>query len=160
MKWLWLVVLLLPLAAVQAAGPAQTSPVVDAVEQLPRALQDRYDNLLAELRCVVCQNETLKASQAPLAADLRAEVRQMMLSGKSNTQIKHYLVARYGEFVLYRPRFEVKTWALWLGPGIILLLAITMVLRLLRRRRVPVAPPDTKALAHALARSQPRDPPA
>ncbi len=83
--------------------------------------QARYEALIEELRCLVCQNESLAESNADLAADLRAEVAGQILAGRSNAQIIEYLTARYGDFVRYRPPFKPLTWALWLGPLALLL---------------------------------------
>ncbi len=80
------------------------------------ALDTRLKKLESELRCLVCQNQTLADSNADLAADLRKEVRELALSGKTNDQIKQYLVARYGDFVLYKPPVKPVTWLLWFGP--------------------------------------------
>ncbi len=97
----------------------------------------RYEGLLDELRCMVCQNQTLAESNAPLAEDLRREVRAQVAQGKSDAEIKRYLTARYGDFVLYRPPFKPRTWLLWLGPAGLLLLALFIGWRVLR------APPGT-----------------
>ncbi|MGE5667550.1 MAG: cytochrome c-type biogenesis protein [Betaproteobacteria bacterium] len=88
----------------------QTSAVADL------ALDTRLKKLESELRCLVCQNQTLADSNADLAADLRKEVRELAMSGKTNDQIKEYLVARYGDFVLYKPPVKPVTWLLWFGP--------------------------------------------
>lgn len=90
--------------------------------------QDRFDQLTQELRCLVCQNQNLADSDAPLAHDLRREVHEMLQSGQSNEQIKQFLVARYGDFVLYRPPVQQNTYLLWLGP-LILLLGGALVVR-------------------------------
>ena len=90
--------------------------------------QDRFDKLTQELRCLVCQNQNLADSDAPLAHDLRREVHEMLQSGQSNEQIKQFLVARYGDFVLYRPPVQQNTWLLWLAP-LILLLGGALVVR-------------------------------
>lgn len=90
--------------------------------------QARFDELTQELRCLVCQNQNLADSDAPLAHDLRREVHEMMLSGQSNEQIKQFLVERYGDFVLYRPPVQENTYVLWLAP-LILLLVGALVLR-------------------------------
>jgi cytochrome c-type biogenesis protein CcmH len=90
--------------------------------------QDRFDKLTLELRCLVCQNQNLADSDAPLAHDLRREVHEMLQTGKSNEEIKQFLVARYGDFVLYRPPVQKNTYLLWLAP-LIMLLAGAWVLR-------------------------------
>ena len=101
------------------------------------ALATRYETLLDELRCMVCQNQTLQDSHAELAQDLRDEVRRLLEDGASDVQIRDYLVARYGDFVLYRPPLKSSTWLLWLGPFVLLVLALTVVVKL-SRRRAPV----------------------
>src|SRR5437016_11809665 len=78
--------------------------------------EGRLKRLESELRCLVCQNQTLAESNAPLAEDLRREVRALASSGKSDVEIKQYLVARYGDFVLYKPPVQRNTWLLWVGP--------------------------------------------
>ena len=84
-------------------------------------LDARLKKLETELRCLVCQNQTLADSNADLADDLRREVRELALSGKSDEEIKSYLVARYGDFVLYNPPVKAVTWLLWFGPFVMLL---------------------------------------
>lgn len=108
---------------------------VDAEPPLPDpALQARYEALIREVRCLVCQNETIADSGAPLAADLRREIREMFIKGQSDDQIKAFLVARYGDFVLYRPRVEPKTWVLWAAPGVLVLIGLAVFARVLRVR--------------------------
>lgn len=98
--------------------------------------------LAEELRCLVCQNQTLADSQADLAADLRQEIRELMMKGESDEQIKRYLVARYGDFVLYRPPVKAVTWLLWFGPGVLLVggLAVLYAVVLRRRRQASAEP--------------------
>lgn len=90
--------------------------------------QDRFDQLTQELRCLVCQNQNLADSDAPLAHDLRREVHKMLLGGQSDEQIKQFLVERYGDFVLYRPPVQQNTYVLWLAP-LVLFLVGGLVLR-------------------------------
>jgi cytochrome c-type biogenesis protein CcmH len=98
--------------------------------------------LAEELRCLVCQNQTLADSHADLAADLRQEIRELMKKGQSDEQIKSYLAARYGDFVFYRPPLKSVTWLLWFGPGVLLVGGLaTLYLVLLRRRRLAAAEP-------------------
>ena len=104
------------LVLLTSAAQAQQEPLVfDDPEQ-----EDRYNQLTVELRCLVCQNQNLADSDAPLAQDLRKEIYDMMQTGQSNEQIKTFLVDRYGDFVLYRPAIGGNTLALWLLPGILL----------------------------------------
>lgn len=95
-----------------------------------QAVEDRLAGLATELRCLVCQNESLASSRAPLAEDLRREVRAQIRAGKSDQEVIHYLTDRYGDFVTYRPPFKGKTLLLWLGP----LLLLTLGFFALRRR--------------------------
>jgi cytochrome c-type biogenesis protein CcmH len=94
----------------------------------------RYEALLAQLRCLVCQNQSLADSNADLAQDLRQDVYHMMQSGDSDEKIIGFLVARYGDFVLYRPRVKPVTYLLWFGPAILLLIGAFIVVRFIRRR--------------------------
>jgi cytochrome c-type biogenesis protein CcmH len=98
------------------------------------ALDARLKALETDLRCLVCQNQTLAESNAPLAEDLRKEVRGLALAGKSDDEIRAYLVARYGDFVLYKPPFEPATYLLWLGPFVLLAAGALIWWMLLRRR--------------------------
>jgi cytochrome c-type biogenesis protein CcmH len=100
-------------------------------------LERRAQALEKELRCLVCQNQTLAESNAPLAVDLRNEVRAQLAQGKSDREVTDWLVARYGDFVLYRPPLKSNTVLLWAGPFIFLLGGFYALARLLRRRRVP-----------------------
>jgi cytochrome c-type biogenesis protein CcmH len=108
-----------------------------AVAQAPRdaALEARLKTLSEELRCLVCQNQTLADSTAPLAEDLRREVRELAQQGKTDAEIKEYLTARYGDFVLYKPPVKPTTWILWFGPFAFLLGGGLLWFVVLRRRR-------------------------
>jgi cytochrome c-type biogenesis protein CcmH len=97
-------------------------------------LQARYEKLVAEVRCVTCQNQNIKDSNAFIASDLRREIRRMIGEGQSNEEIKDFLVARYGDFVLYRPRFEGKTLALWIAPFLLVLFGGFALVRVVRHR--------------------------
>jgi len=110
----------------------------DDAEQL-----ERYKQLIYELRCLVCQNQNLADSNAELARDLRREVHRMILEGKSNEDVIDFMVARYGDFVLYRPLLKAKTVLLWSGPFVLGLGALVLLLMHLRRRgseRAPATP--------------------
>ena len=115
-------------------------------------LEERLMTLAAELRCLVCQNQTLAESNAELAADLRNEIREQMRRGASDKDVIDYLVARYGDFVLYRPPLKSSTLLLWSGPGLLLLAGIGFLARTLVRRRARGAPPALSADAQARAR--------
>ncbi|BFI95730.1 MAG: cytochrome c-type biogenesis protein CcmH [Rhodanobacter sp.] len=110
-----------------------------AIEPLPfkdRAQEVRFQNLTKQLRCLVCQNENLADSNADLARDLRLEVFQLMQQGRTDAQIKQYLVDRYSDFVLYDPPLQPDTWLLWFGPLAILLAGGVVVAVTVRKRRV------------------------
>ena len=96
--------------------------------------QQRYQHLIEELRCLVCQNQNLADSHADLAQDLRQEVYAMVAGGKSNEEIIGFLTARYGDFVLYRPPVKESTWLLWFAPFLLLLIGVIVVLRFARAR--------------------------
>ena len=100
------------------------------------ALEQRLMRLSTELRCLVCQNETLADSRADLAIDLRNQIREQMQAGKSDEDIKVWLTQRYGDFVLYRPPVKTSTWVLWFGPFALLVVAAAAMFIYLRRRRV------------------------
>ena len=110
------------------AQPMAQNPQVEA----------RLVVIAEELRCLVCQNESLASSHAELAEDLRREVRKLIQQGMTDAQIKSYLVERYGDFVLYRPPVKPLTWPLWFGPFALLLLAVWGLLRYLRQRKALV----------------------
>ena len=97
-------------------------------------LQARYETIIDEVRCLKCQNQTIKDSNAFLAADLRREIRRMLTEGKTDAEIYDFLVTRYGEFALYRPRMSGKTLILWLAPGLLLLGGGFVLVNILRRR--------------------------
>lgn len=98
------------------------------------ALEAAYQGLINEVRCLVCQNQTIADSNAPLAADLRREIRQMMGEGASRAEVIEFLVARYGDFVLYRPPFQSTTWALWGAPVFLLAVGAVVFVRIVRVR--------------------------
>ena len=100
------------------------------------ALERRVTNLSHELRCLVCQNQTLADSNAPLAIDLRNQIREQLAAGKSERDVLDFMVARYGDFVLYRPPLKATTLLLWIGPFVFLVVALTLLARYLRRRRI------------------------
>ena len=110
-----------------------------AAAQEDPALEKRVHDLSSELRCLVCQNQTLADSSAPLAVDLRNQVREQLKSGKSERDVIDFLVARYGDFVLYRPPLQANTVLLWLGPFLLLVAGLALLVWRLRRRRVPEA---------------------
>ncbi|HFD32466.1 MAG TPA: cytochrome c-type biogenesis protein CcmH [Gammaproteobacteria bacterium] len=95
----------------------------------------RYKKLINEFRCVVCQNQNIADSNAALAKDLRKQVYKMIMAGKSNEEIMGFMVARYGDFVLYRPQFNSMTFLLWLGPFIIFLIGLYVLISFIRQRK-------------------------
>lgn len=109
---------------------AKDAPALAADE----SVEKRLISIAEELRCLVCQNESLVASRADLAVDLRRELRAMIKQGKSDAEIKTFLVERYGDFVLYRPPVKPTTWLLWLGPFVLLAAGIAALFAYLRRR--------------------------
>ena len=135
-----------------AAATALAQPAAD------EAFEQRLKRLETDLRCLVCQNQTLADSNAPLAEDLRREVRELALAGKSDAEIRAFLVARYGDFVLYKPPVKESTWLLWFGPFLLLGGGLAVWLAIVRRRRraVPAEAetdtpsPDAAARAKAL----------
>jgi cytochrome c-type biogenesis protein CcmH len=129
--------LLLALAAFVAACGAFAA--IDPLPFADDAERDRFRALAGELRCMVCQNQSLADSDAPLARDLRRELHELMRSGRSDDEIKAYLTDRYGDFVLYRPPLDRRTWWLWFGPAALAIVALAVVALVVRRRRRDVA---------------------
>jgi cytochrome c-type biogenesis protein CcmH len=125
----FLLSLLVIAAQAKEAVPLSEDPLVEA----------RMMAISEELRCLVCQNETLAASRAELAEDLRKEVRRLIRENKTDQEIKDYLVTRYGDFVLYRPPVKPTTWLLWFGPFVLLAVGVAMLIAFLRRRSGRVA---------------------
>jgi len=113
------------------AAPLAEDPVVE----------QRMVRITEELRCLVCQNESLAGSQADLAKDLRQEVRGLIKEGKSDQEVRDFLVSRYGDFVLYRPQLKSTTYVLWIGPFVLLVIGVLALVRYLRRRATQVRQP-------------------
>ncbi|MBM5574092.1 cytochrome c-type biogenesis protein [Deefgea sp. CFH1-16] len=135
----WLMPILLALSLTVSAKTASSitsNPIAEA----------RLVELSAELRCLVCQNESLASSQAPLAEDLRREVREQIALGKNNSEIISYLTDRYGDFVTYRPPFKARTLLLWLLPPVLLLMGLLLLWLRLRRITPPAAKTDADAI--------------
>jgi cytochrome c-type biogenesis protein CcmH len=136
-RFAFLVVLLLAPLALQA---------VEVLEFRDRAEEQRFQNLARQLRCLVCQNESLADSSADLAKDLRQEVFEQMRQGKTDGEIKNYLTARYSDFVLYNPPLRGGTLLLWFGPLLVLGIGAFVLARIVRRRasaarEIPATPP-------------------
>lgn len=124
--------LLATLALLLLAGPLFAKEAAPLAED--PVVEQRLNHIATELRCLVCQNESLAGSQADLAKDLRREVRGLIKGGKTDQQVKDFLVSRYGDFVLYRPQIKPSTYLLWAGPFILLIAAIAVLINFLRRR--------------------------
>ena len=115
----------------QEARPLAEDPVLEA----------KVMRIAEELRCLVCQNETIAASHADLAVDLRKQIRQQLQQGRNEQQILDFMVQRYGDFVLYRPPLKSSTWLLWAGPFVLLVVALAVLGINIRRRRTVAAGP-------------------
>ena len=126
--------------------PAQA--VIETYEFDSPQTEAEYQRLIDELRCLVCQNQNLKDSDAELARDLRRETYDMLQAGKSPEEVIDFMVARYGDFVLYRPQFKTSTWLLWLGPFVLLLIVLVVFVRRMRAASEP-AEVDAATLAQA-----------
>lgn len=105
-------------------------------------LQARYSKLAHELRCLKCQNETIADSPSDVAGGLRRELRELVVAGKSDDEIRDFMVARYGEFILFRPRFSAKNLWLWFGPAVLLIAGAFIAIRIVRQRSLLVAQDD------------------
>jgi len=129
------------------SAPAQAA--IEAYQFESEQMEADYNQLINELRCLVCQNQNLAGSDADLARDLRRETYDMLNQGKSPQQVVDFMVERYGDFVLYRPQFKSTTYLLWLGP---FLLLVGVLILLIRRLRAPSSRPEVDAQALARAR--------
>jgi cytochrome c-type biogenesis protein CcmH len=126
--------------AAATAAPAPQGPDV-----LPPRLEARYQAITSELRCPVCQNETIAVSDSIVSADLRRVVRQKLIAGVSDAEIRQYMIARYGLFAVYKPPVVHGTWALWFGPAALLLIAAGVAgVTIQRRRRLLVGRDETE----------------
>jgi len=145
----FLVILLLTLQCAMGVHANEATPLAD-----DPVVEQRLITIAEELRCLVCQNESLAGSRSDLANDLRREVRTLIKSGKSDPEIREYLVSRYGDFVLYRPPFKPTTWLLWFGPLLLLIGAIWLLLTAIKRNQkqkdLPVLDAAKRAKAQAL----------
>jgi len=141
-KLLWVLLLWVPLnLCAQSAQPTPEDPVANK-----RAVQ-----LAEQLRCLVCQNQSLADSNAALAVDLRGQIREQIAQGRSNDEIVDFMVSRYGDFVLYRPPLKASTWLLWFGPPLLLLMGFIMLMRYVRERRKRIEREPLTASEHAEA---------
>ena len=124
----WLALLLLSLAV--ACGWAKDAvPLAD-----DQVIEQRLIDIAEEMRCLVCQNESLAGSRADLAVDLRRELREQIRQGRTDAEIREFMVSRYGDFVLYRPRVKPITWLLWGGPFVLMIAGVVGLMMYLRRR--------------------------
>ena len=130
------------LAAMLLAASGAVFAQASEIDNPDPVVEERLKGLSEELRCLVCQNQTIADSNAPLAVDLRQQIRGQIAEGRSDDQIRSYMVDRYGDFVLYRPPFKASTAILWGGPLLLVLLGIAIFLRVVRRRPAPAAPGD------------------
>ena len=124
----------LPLLAVALAMSWAAFAIETGVAFDDPAMQARYENIIAEVRCLVCQNQTIKDSNVFLASDLRREIRRMMTEGMTDAEIGDFLVARYGDFVLYNPRKSGKTLILWITPALLIGVGGIVIVRVVRDR--------------------------
>lgn len=149
----WLALLLALQCALSAfAGEAPALAEDPVVEK-------RLIGISEELRCLVCQNESLAGSRAELALDLRREIRTLIKADKTDAEIMDFMVSRYGDYVRYRPPFNPLTWLLWLGPFVLLIVALVVLVRMARSSQAPgAAPPVLDAAQRAKARSLLDDP--
>jgi len=131
-------------AAADTARPASDDP----------ALDKRVMDLATELRCLVCQNQSLAESHADLAIDLKNQVRAMMQEGRSNAEIKTFLTERYGDFVLYRPPVKATTWLLWLGPFVLLAASVAVLFGYIRRRQAAMGAASAQLSPEQQARAR------
>ena len=129
-RFLWLGAALV--AALVCGNPASAKEAAPLAQD--EAVEKRMVAISDELRCLVCQNESLSGSRADLAQDLRREIRELIKQGKSDEEIKSFMVGRYGDFVLYRPPVKSTTWLLWFGPFLLLAIGIMGLVAYLRRR--------------------------
>jgi cytochrome c-type biogenesis protein CcmH len=125
---------LLLVCALWLAGVSAAFAIDHEIAFSDPAMNERYLSLIREIRCPKCLNESIADSDAPVAGDLRREVRRLMGEGKSDGEVKDFLAARYGDFVLYRPRVTETTWALWAGPFVFLLIGGVVFWRIVRSR--------------------------
>lgn len=131
MKNIWIVAILI---FANLFAPASNG--LEPTEYQSNAEEQRFKSLANELRCVMCQNQSIADSNAPIAHDLRVEVLALMREGKTNAEIKNYLVDRYSEFVLYQPPVNKKNAVLWAGPFLLLLIGLFVVVNIIRKKNV------------------------
>jgi cytochrome c-type biogenesis protein CcmH len=123
------------LLLVFGAAPLPAAVTLESFTFPTKAQEQHFKDLIGQLRCLVCQNETLAESDADLAHDLRAEVYEIMKSGKSDQEVIDFLVKRYGDFVLYKPPVKPSTYLIWYGPFVLLAIAALLLVRAVGRQR-------------------------
>lgn len=151
-----LLTLLLLALALAGAGAREAAPLAD-----DPVVEARLLAISEEMRCLVCQNESLAGSRAELAMDLRRELRSLIKQGKTDAEIREFMVSRYGDFVLYRPRISPMTYLLWGGPFLFMVVAVVVLLVYLRRRNRAVAgevqlSQEDERRAEALLKEEPK----
>lgn len=147
-----LAVLLVGLLGLLVSGTLHGASPVQAEQFTDAQMSSRYQALIAEFRCPKCLNTNLKGSDSPIAVDLRRAVARLLREGNSDQQVRDYLQARYGDFVLYNPPFKPSTYVLWLGPLVFLLIALVVVWTTVgRAKRAAVQTLDQAELAKVLA---------
>lgn len=114
--------------------PAVAALAIDTERLEDPALQARYEDIISEVRCLQCMNQSIKDSDAFLAADLRREIRRLLVEGKTDAEIYEFVATRYGDFALYRPRMSGKTLFLWIGPLLLIAVGALVGVRIVRRR--------------------------
>jgi cytochrome c-type biogenesis protein CcmH len=139
MKALWVVLL-----AVLALGGSREVRAVDVDAMPTPELQQRYDALTHELRCMQCQNQSIADSPVGLASDLRRDVREQLLAGKTDEQIRATMVERYGKYILFRPPFDGSTAWVWLAPFALLVVGVIVTVRIVRQRSRMVSDDDSE----------------
>ena len=155
----WFVAFLAVLC-VSVVNPAFAKEAVPLAQD--EAVEQRMVAISSELRCLVCQNESLAASNAELAHDLRREIRSQITAGKSDGEIRDFMVSRYGDFVLYRPPLKATTLLLWFGPALFVVVGLVALVRYLRRRDAaikdaPLTADEQAELDRLLSANEPKD---
>ena len=135
----WPLLLGLCTVLVGTLGASTQAWAIDPIEMSDPILQERYRSLTQELRCMQCQNQSIADSPVGLAGDLRREVRELLESGSTDAEIREYMRARYGDFILFRPRFSMQNLWLWFTPVILLLIGVIVAVRIVRQRASMVA---------------------
>ena len=126
---------ILALCLLLGAGPVHAGVTLEAFKFDTKTEEQHFKDLIEELRCLVCQNQSLADSDAELAHDLRAEVYDMIQAGQNDDEIVNFLVTRYGDFVLYNPPIKPANYLIWFGPFVLLLIAAIILLRSVRRQK-------------------------